>query len=136
MKILRFLGNLLWLILGGIIGALLWAVAGVLVCLTIIGIPFGLQCFKFSRFILWPFGRDIEIGRFGVGSVIGNIFWILLLGWELAIAHLIFGAILCLTIIGIPFGLQHFKLALLAILPFGAKIIRRPGHLKTPAASR
>ncbi len=119
---LSIIGNILWLIFGGIIGAILWAIAGVLVCLTIIGIPFGLQCFKIAGFVLWPFGRQIEVGSFGVAGLIGNIIWILLLGWELFIAHMIFGALLCVTIIGIPFGLQHVKLAILAILPFGARI--------------
>ncbi len=132
MSVMRFIGNILWLIFGGLIGALLWAIAGVLVCLTIIGIPFGLQCFKFAGFVLWPFGRDVEIGSFGVGSLIGNILWILLLGWELCITHLTIGAVLCLTIIGIPFGIQHFKLALLALLPFGARVLNRPGILKAP----
>jgi uncharacterized membrane protein YccF (DUF307 family) len=136
MSVLRFIGNILWLIFGGLIGALLWAIAGVLVCLTIIGIPFGLQCFKFAGFVLWPFGRDVEIGNFGVGSLIGNILWILLLGWELCITHLTIGAFLCLTIIGIPFGIQHFKLALLALLPFGARVLNRPGILKSPATLR
>ncbi len=131
MVVLRFLGNILWLVFGGIIGAILWTLAGVLVCLTIIGIPFGLQCFKIAGFVLWPFGRDVEIGSFGIGSLIGNILWILLLGWELCIAHLTIGILLCLTIIGIPFGLQHFKLALIAMLPFGARVLNRPGILKT-----
>ncbi len=135
MIILRFLGNILWLIFGGIIGAGLWVIAGLLVCLTIIGIPFGLQCFKIAGFVLWPFGRDVEIGSFGIGGLIGNILWILLLGWELCIAHLAIGAALCVTIIGIPFGLQHFKLAMLAILPFGAKVLNREGILKAPPAS-
>ncbi len=119
---MNLIGNILWLLLGGIILALFWAIAGLLVCLTIIGIPFGLQCFKYAGFILWPFGRQVHIGEFGVGGLIGNLLWILLLGWELCIAHLVIGLILCVTIIGIPFGLQHFKLAQLAILPFGATI--------------
>lgn len=122
---MSFIGNIIWLLLGGILLALFWAVAGLLVCLTIIGIPFGLQCFKFAGFVLWPFGRQVESGNFGAWGLIGNILWILLLGWELCIAHLIIGAVFCLTIIGIPFGLQHFKLAVLAILPFGARIRNR-----------
>ncbi len=121
---MSLIGNLIWLALGGIILAILWAVAGLLVCLTVVGIPFGLQCFKFAGFVLWPFGRTVEIGKFGVGCFLGNIFWILLLGWELCIFHLVMGAVFCLTIIGIPFGLQHLKLAKLAILPFGARIRR------------
>lgn len=119
---MNFIGNIFWLVFGGLIGAVLWAIAGLLVCLTIIGIPFGLQCFKIAEFVLWPFGRQVHVGDFGVGGLIGNILWILLLGWELFLIHLVIGAILCITIIGIPFGLQHFKLAILAILPFGARI--------------
>jgi uncharacterized membrane protein YccF (DUF307 family) len=122
MSLMSLIGNLFWLLLGGIILAFLWAVAGLLVCLTIVGIPFGMQCFKFAGFVLWPFGRTVEVGNFGVGGLLGNIIWILLLGWELCITHLVVGAVFCLTIIGIPFGLQHFKLAKLAILPFGAGI--------------
>jgi len=131
---MSFIGNILWLLFGGIILALLWAIAGLLVCLTIIGIPFGLQCFKFAGFALWPFGRQVVIGELGVGSLIGNILWILLLGWELCISHLVIGALFCITIIGIPFGLQHFKLAMLAILPFGARIRNKRDLVKTPAA--
>ncbi|HOK42854.1 MAG TPA: YccF domain-containing protein [Thermoclostridium caenicola] len=116
------LGNLVWMIFGGLVSFLLWTVAGLICCLTIVGIPFGLQCLKIASFILWPFGKDVEIGRFGVGGFIGNLLWILLLGWELALTHLVFGLILCITIIGIPFGRQHFKLAKLSLLPFGARI--------------
>ena len=123
---MNVIGNILWLLLGGIFLALFWTAAGLLVCLTIIGIPFGLQCFKYAGFVLWPFGRQVHIGEFGVGGLIGNLLWILLLGWELCIAHLVIGFILCVTIIGIPFGLQHFKLAQLAILPFGATVSTIP----------
>ncbi len=122
---MSFIGNILWLLLGGILLALFWAVAGLLVCLTIIGIPFGLQCFKFAGFVLWPFGREVVVGDFGAWGLIGNILWILLLGWELCIAHLVIGALFCITIVGIPFGLQHFKLAMLAILPFGARVVNK-----------
>ena len=131
MRLMSFIGNLVWLLLGGIVMAVLWAVAGLLLCVTIVGIPFGLQCFKFAGFVLWPFGRTVEVGNFGVGGLLGNIIWILLLGWELCIAHLFVGAVLCLTIIGIPFGLQHLKLAMLAILPFGARIHRSDWHKRT-----
>ncbi len=131
MSVLRFIGNILWLIFGGIIGAIFWTIAGVLVCLTIIGIPFGLQCFKIAGFVLWPFGYYVEVGSFGAAGLFGNILWILLLGWELCITHLTIGIFLCITIIGIPFGLQHFKLAILAILPFGAKIISLKNHARS-----
>ena len=116
------LGNLLWILFGGALAALLWAIIGLLLCVTIIGIPFGVQCFKIAGFILWPFGRDILPGGFGVMGAIGNIIWILVCGIVLSLMHLIFGLLMCVTIIGIPFGLQHFKLAKLALIPFGAQI--------------
>lgn len=119
---MNFLGNIIWLIFGGILGAVLWLIAGLILCVTIIGIPFGLQCLKISKFVLWPFGKKIDPGTFGVGGLLLNILWIIFLGWELAITHLIIGTIFCITLIGIPFGLQHYKFALLGLIPFGAKI--------------
>ena len=122
---MSFLGNLLWVIFGGLIAALIWAICGLVMCATIIGIPFGVQCFKISGFVLWPFGRDIIPGGFGVMGAVWNVIWILICGIELCVAHLLYGAVLCVTIIGIPFGLQHFKLAKLALIPFGAQIYRK-----------
>ena len=119
---MKILGNIIWLLFGGIISALAWFLSGLILCLTVIGIPFGIQCFKISALVLWPFGKEIELGNFGVGGLLFNILWIVFFGWELAIGHLITGLIFCITIIGIPFGLQHFKLAKLGLLPFGAKI--------------
>jgi uncharacterized membrane protein YccF (DUF307 family) len=119
---MNFIGNIIWLIFGGIIAAIAWFVVGLILCVTIIGIPFGIQCFKISAFVLWPFGKEIELGNFGVGGLLFNIIWIIFFGWEFAITHLIIGAIFCITIIGIPFGVQHFKFAQLGLIPFGAKI--------------
>ena len=119
---MNFIGNIVWLIFGGILGAILWVIAGMILCITIIGIPFGIQCFKIAGFVLWPFGRQIELGGFGVGGLLLNIIWIIFLGWELAVTHLVIGLIFCVTIIGIPFGLQHFKFAQLGLMPFGAQI--------------
>jgi len=119
---MNFIGNIIWLVFGGILGAIAWLVAGLLLCVTIIGIPFGVQCFKIAGFVLWPFGRDIDIGNFGAGGLIMNILWIIFLGWELAVSHAVVGVIFCITVIGIPFGLQHFKLAKLGLVPFGARI--------------
>lgn len=124
---MSFIGNVIWLLLGGILGAILWAVAGLLLCITIVGIPFGFQCFKIAGFVLWPFGRAIELGNFGAGGLILNIIWIIFFGWELALDHLATGLIFCITIIGIPFGLQHFKLAQLGLVPFGARIVPASG---------
>lgn len=116
------IGNLLWLILGGIIAAILWTLAGLILCVTFVGIPFGLQCFKIARLVLFPFGKDVDIGNFGIFGVIGNIIWILVLGWELFLTHLVFAGICAITVIGIPFAIQHLKLAKLALIPFGTNI--------------
>jgi uncharacterized membrane protein YccF (DUF307 family) len=119
---MHLLGNLIWMVFGGLVSCILWCVAGFALCITIVGIPFGLQCFKIASLVLWPMGRDVEIGRFGMGGLLGNIIWLLVLGWELCIAHLVIGLVFCLTIIGIPFGRQHLKFAKLALAPFGARI--------------
>ena len=119
---MNLIGNLIWLLLGGILAAIVWFIAGCLLCITGIGIPFGLQCFKIALFVLWPFGKEIELGNFGAGGLFFNIIWLIVFGWELAITHLVIGAIFCMTIIGIPFGVQHFKFAQLGLIPFGAKI--------------
>ncbi|OEH84163.1 hypothetical protein BHU72_12205 [Desulfuribacillus stibiiarsenatis] len=119
---MNLIGNIIWLIFGGLLGFILWSIAGLILCVTIIGIPFGMQCFKIAILVLWPFGKEVELGNFGAGGLLLNILWLILLGWELAITHLIIGAFLCVTIIGIPFGIQHFKFAQLSLLPFGARI--------------
>ena len=116
------LGNILWFIFGGAITGLSWCLAGCLWCITIIGIPVGVQCFKIASLSFFPFGKDVEYGGDSM-SVILNVLWIVFSGFWLAVEHVIFGAALCVTIIGIPFGIQHFKLAKLSLMPFGAKII-------------
>ncbi len=121
---MKFLGNIFWLIFGGFLVSLYYFVIGVFFCITIIGIPFGLQLIKLAGFALWPFGRDIrsDANDGGCLSIVMNVIWILVGGIEIALLHLGFGVFLCITIIGIPFGLQHFKMALLALIPFGKKI--------------
>lgn len=119
---MRLLGNIIWLLFGGIVAAVLWFVAGFILCLTVIGIPFGLQCFKIAVFVLWPLGREITLGNFGAGGLLLNVIWLFFFGWEFAITHLAIGVFFCVTVIGIPFGLQHFKLAKLGLIPFGADI--------------
>ena len=119
---MSILGNLIWLLFGGVLAAIAWFIAGLLLCVTIIGIPFGAQCFKIMQFVLWPFGREIIVGNFGAGGLLLNIIWLILFGWEFTVMHLIIGVLFCITVIGIPFGLQHFKLAKLGLLPFGAVI--------------
>jgi len=120
---MKTIGNLLWLILGGAILALGWLLAGVLCCITLIGIPLGLQCFKFAALALWPFGREIDYSAMGAVSVLANILWILFCGLELALTAATLGLVFCVSIIGIPFGLQYFKFAKLALMPFGARIV-------------
>lgn len=121
---MKLLGNILWFLLGGFIVSIYYFIVGLLFCITIIGIPFGLQLIKLAGFALWPFGHNIEpdTNDGGCLSIIMNVIWILLGGIEIAMLHLTFGVGLCITIIGIPFGIQHFKMALLALIPFGKRI--------------
>lgn len=121
---MKFIGNILWLVLGGLIVALYYFLVGLVFCVTIIGIPFGYQLMKMGVFALWPFGREIkpDTNDGGCLSIIMNVIWIFVGGIEVASIHAFFGLLCCLTIIGIPFGVQHFKMTLLAIVPFGKKI--------------
>ncbi len=121
---MKFIGNILWLILGGLLVSLYYFVMGILFCLLIVGIPFGLQLFKMAKFALWPFGNDIlsDTNDGGCLAVFMNVIWILFGGLEIASIHIFFGILCCITLIGIPFGFQHFKMALLALVPFGKKI--------------
>lgn len=125
---MRVIGNILWLLLGGFAMALGYLVAGLLVCITIIGIPFGIQSFKLAGFALWPFGRvvaDIPGTEASGLRLIGNVVWVLLAGWYLALGHVVSGLLLCITIIGIPFGIAHFKMIRVAFAPFGLEIVPR-----------
>jgi uncharacterized membrane protein YccF (DUF307 family) len=121
---LRVILNLIWLVLAGFWLALLYAFFGILAFILIITIPFGFACFRIAGFTLWPFGRRI-VRRHGAGapSIIGNILWVIFFGWELALAHLITGIALCVTIIGIPLGLANFKLIPVSLLPLGTEIV-------------
>lgn len=138
---MRIIGNILWLILGGLPVSLGYFIAGLLYCVTIIGIPFGYQLWKFGVFSLWPFGTEVVDGDNAGGclSIFMNVLWILLGWWEIAATHLVFGLICCITIIGIPFGLQHFKMALLSLTPFGKtfrKDSRPPGQRDSAQTER
>ena len=117
--------NVLWLLLGGVVTALEYLVASLLMMLTVVGIPFGLQTLKLAGLALWPFGKRVVAGERSSGClhVLFNVVWILVGGVWIALSHLAFGALLCLTVVGIPFGLQHFKLAALALAPFGKDIV-------------
>lgn len=121
---MNILGNILWIVLGGIFISMYYALVGLLFCITIVGIPFGIQLLKIAGFALWPFGRQIVAGETDGGclSLIMNVIWVILGGVEIALAHIGLGIGFCITIIGIPFGLQHFKMALLALAPFGKQI--------------
>ena len=121
---MSFLLNIIWFLLGGFVVFLAYLVGGLILCLTIIGIPFGIQCFKLSILGLAPFGKEIRDTEppGGALAVIMNIIWILLPGLELALIHLFLAAVFAITIIGLPFATQHLKMTRLAILPFGFRV--------------
>ena len=122
---MSILGNILWIVLGGgIIIFLEYLIAGLILCLTIVGIPFGLQCFKLAFLGLVPFGKQVRSGEGATGclATIINVFWILIGGIEIALTHLIFAVLCAITIIGLPFAKQHMKLAAFALMPFGRQI--------------
>lgn len=119
---MRTLGNILWFIFGGLILSVLWGVVGVICCCTIIAIPAGIQCFKFASFVLWPFCKDVVFSN-GVGDFLLNVIWIFVFGWELVVVSCVFGLLWCITIVGIPFGVQFFKFARIALMPFGSYIV-------------
>ncbi len=119
------LGNIIWLVFGGIIIAIEYLIASLLLIVTIIGIPFGIQTIKLAGLALWPFGKDVQHTESASGclSILMNILWILVGGIWISLSHLVFGIILAITIIGIPFARQHFKLALLSLSPFGKTVV-------------
>jgi uncharacterized membrane protein YccF (DUF307 family) len=120
---MRLILNVIWLVLCGWWMAILYFLAGLIAFILIITIPFGIAAWRIGNYVLWPFGRQIEWRReAGVASLIGNIIWVLLLGWELALGHLIAGVLLCLTIIGIPLGLASFKIIPISLVPLGVRI--------------
>ncbi|MEG1749461.1 MAG: YccF domain-containing protein [Tannerellaceae bacterium] len=122
---MKFLGNILWLICGGIITAMEYFISSLLLMVTIVGIPFGIQTFKLGMLALWPFGNKVVDNGNSGGclSILMNIIWIFIGGLWISLTHLAFGLLLCITIIGIPFGMQHFKMAALALTPFGKEIV-------------
>ena len=129
--------NIIWLVLAGLWLALAYVIAGLLLCITIIGIPFGVQSFKLAGYALWPFGRVLVPSptRLKGLSVVANILWFVLAGWWLALAHLMTGILLCLTIIGIPLGIADFKMAGAALVPFGKEIVRTTDLTQSPPGS-
>ncbi|GAA2298968.1 MULTISPECIES: YccF domain-containing protein [Streptomyces] len=121
---MKTLLNLIWLIFSGIWMAILYLLAGVLLFVTIIGIPFAIASWRIAGFALWPFGRTAVPRRdAGAPSCVGNVLWLVLAGWWLALGHLITGVALCITIIGIPLGLANFKLIPISLAPLGHEIV-------------
>jgi uncharacterized membrane protein YccF (DUF307 family) len=121
---MRLVLNVIWLVLCGWWMAIAYAVAGLICFILIITIPFGIAAFRIAGYTLWPFGRTIEARRgAGLGAVIGNIIWIVLFGWELAIGHLVAGVVMCITIIGIPLGLASFKIIPITLVPLGVQVV-------------
>jgi uncharacterized membrane protein YccF (DUF307 family) len=124
---MRLILNVIWLVLCGIWMAIAYALAGLLcfaLFFLVVTIPFGIAAFRIAGYVLWPFGRTIDRRpEAGVASLIGNIIWIILFGWELAIGHLVTGILLCLTIIGIPLGLANFKIIPISLVPLGVRIV-------------
>jgi len=117
---MRFLANVIWFIFGGLWLGLSWALLGLLLCITIIGIPLGRQCFKAAALTFAPFGKRVNIHF--ERHPIANLLWVILCGWEMALGYLFAGLLCCITIIGIPLGLQAFKMTALALFPFGATV--------------
>lgn len=117
---MKLLGNIIWIIFGGLFTALAWLIVGLLLCITIIGIPLGKQCFKFAKLSLAPFGKKVKL-NFGKHPI-ANLLWLIIFGWGMFIGYLVSGIACCITLIGIPAGLQAFKFSILALAPFGAKV--------------
>ena len=120
--LMKTIGNIIWFLFGGFLGALMYFLSGIVLCVTIIGIPVGRQCFKFARLSLFPFGKEIIPGE-STFSFLVNVLWLIFFGAEIALSYVVLGLLYCVTIIGIPFGKQCFKLAKLALCPFGAQIV-------------
>ena len=124
---MRLILNVIWLVLCGLWMALAYALAGLVAFALIITIPFGIAAFRIAGYVLWPFGRTIAEWRTaGAGALVGNILWIVLFGWWLALGHLVTGVALCLTIIGIPLGLANFKIIPITLVPLGVQIVPEP----------
>ncbi len=121
---MRLLLNLLWLICGGLLSWLSWILVGCLWCVTVVGIPVGLQCFKLASISLNPFGKEVVYPNAGAGSFLLNLLWIVFGGIEMALGNAFMGVLLCVTIIGIPWGKQFFKIAKVSLMPFGAEVRR------------
>ena len=130
----NFLSNVIWIILGGIWLFLAWCACGILLCVTIIGIPFGVQCFKIGWLSLAPFGKEVVTDY--ARHPVANVIWVIIGGWEMALAYLFIGIINCITIIGIPRGIQCFKIMKIALFPFGSTAVTVQNAKTVKAARR
>ncbi|HQW83032.1 MAG TPA: YccF domain-containing protein [Ferruginibacter sp.] len=121
---MNLFGNIIWLVFGGFFAALGYLFGGLVLCITVIGIPWGLQCFKLAALVLWPFGKQVisNSNNTGCATILANIIWLLCGGLYTALTHIFFGLLLAITIIGIPFAKQHFKLIEISMMPFGKTI--------------
>jgi uncharacterized membrane protein YccF (DUF307 family) len=127
---MRFILNVIWFVLCGWWMAILYTLAAFVGFILIVTIPFGIAAFRIAGYVLWPFGRSVELRHnAGLGSLIGNVLWIVLFGWWLAVGHFTTGIVLCCTIIGIPLGLANFKLIPISLMPLGIKIVPSDGVL-------
>ena len=124
---MSLIGNLIWFIFGGLLLGIGYLFGGIVLCFTIVGIPFGLQSMKLGLFAMWPFGGEVvpENNTSGCLPLLLNVLWIICGGIEVALTHLALGIVFSITIVGIPFGMQHFKLMMLALMPFGHEVVRK-----------
>lgn len=124
---MSLIGNLIWFIFGGLLLGIGYLFGGMVLCLTIVGIPFGLQIMKLGLFAMWPFGGEVVPGNNASGCLplLLNVLWIICGGIEVALTHLALGIVFSITIVGIPFGMQHFKLMMLALMPFGHQVVHK-----------
>ncbi|MBR0336299.1 MAG: YccF domain-containing protein [Alistipes sp.] len=124
---MSLIGNLIWFIFGGLLLGIGYLFGGIVLCLTIVGIPFGLQIMKLGLFAMWPFGGEVVPGNNASGCLplLLNVLWIICGGIEVALTHLALGIVFSITIVGIPFGMQHFKLMMLALMPFGHQVVHK-----------
>lgn len=117
---MKFIANIIWIIFGGLISAIMWCIAGLLLCITVVGAPLGVQLFKFAKISFAPFGKKVKLNY--MKHPILNTAWLILVGWEMLIVYFVAALLCCVTVIGIPLGIQAFKFSKLALAPFGAKV--------------
>ena len=119
---MKFIANLIWIIFGGLISAVLWCVAGLVCCLTIVGIPLGVQLFKFAKLSFAPYGKKVKL-HYTKHSILNTV-WLIFVGWEMALIYLVAGVLCCITVIGFSYGIQALKFSKLALAPFGAEVTK------------